>query len=85
MNIRWFFSSILSLIIASLIFSGLAQSQSTSPDFATAKAQLKAHLQKALSCVDAATTAEELRQCTPSQPSAKTPPPFPTLPPLPQN
>jgi hypothetical protein len=82
MNTRWLFPTILSLTMTSLSVSSVAQSQSTSPDFAAIKTQLTARLQQALSCVQAATSAEALRQCMPSPPDVSRAPP---LPPLPQN
>jgi hypothetical protein len=77
--------TIFSLTMTSLSLSSLAQSQSTQPNFATMKAQLTARLQKTLSCVQAAATADALRQCMPPPPDVNGGPSLPPLPPLPQN
>jgi type II secretory pathway pseudopilin PulG len=85
MNTRRRLPTILSLIIVSFGVSSVAQSQSTSPDFATMKSQLTARLQQALSCVQSATNAEALRQCAPAPPDVSRGLPLPPLPSLPQN
>jgi hypothetical protein len=85
MNSRSLLATILSLSFASFSASSVAQSPAASPDFATTKAQLTARLQQALSCVQAATSTETLRQCMPSPPDVSRAPPLPPLPPMPQN
>jgi hypothetical protein len=67
------------LVLGFCAGAAVAQSTADQPprDFATAKAQITARLQKELACVEAATSQEALHACRPHPPGGHPPGPPP--------